>query len=253
MCISMSKFYRILWKCFSSLMGISTVLCCFLLDYSHNCISFFVCYEVLLVPFLRVCVYGVFWVMHSSHKRQWAELTCFMRSLTSSCHTHWGGEHSDRSDYCTSSQFSLHLLTPAVSSCASRGSLWIRWSLTLTYALYTVLYPLSKRNDLGQKSIISGPASFKVTSSPLNCCSLSGGFTKEQLRLLKLKNQLKKNLHLCISICDLKVEEAQRCQIDSIFILDKYWYWNMLYQDLLKFLEIISTYKGLLVPWPSWR
>lgn len=47
--------------------------------------------------------------------------------------------------------------------------------------IYTVLYPHSdERSDLGQKSIISGPASFKVTSSPLNCCSLSGGFTKEQ-------------------------------------------------------------------------
>lgn len=57
------------------------------------------------------------------------------------------------------------------------------WSLTLSYVICTILYPLNERNDLGQKAIISGPASFKVTSSPLNCRLFSGGFTKEQLRL----------------------------------------------------------------------
>lgn len=59
------------------------------------------------------------------------------------------------------------------------------WSLTLSYVICTILYPLNERNDLGQKSIISGPASFNVTSSPLNCRSFYGGFTNEQLRLIE--------------------------------------------------------------------
>lgn len=119
-------------------------------------------------------------------------ISSFMSLLTSSFHTCWGGEQGDKYTYYTSSQFFIDffffyvelvkLFAAAAMSfqCQQR---FLVWSLTLSYVICTILYPLNERNDLGQKAIISGPASFKVTSSPLNCRLFSGGFTKEQLRL----------------------------------------------------------------------
>lgn len=121
-------------------------------------------------------------------------ISSFVSLLTSSCHTRWGGEQGDKYNYYTSSQFfidffffyvELAKLFAAAAMSFQCQQRFLVWSLTLSYVICTILYPLNERNDLGQKSIISGPAAFNVTSSPLNCRSFYGGFTNEQLRLIE--------------------------------------------------------------------
>lgn len=113
----------------------------------------------------------------------------FMKSLTSSssCHSSQGGEQVSHNGF---HGFGLMQNQPSclqplqADPNASRDFLGeLCGEETSSYVPLTILYSCSKRNYLGQKSIISGTVSFKVTCSPLNCCSLPGGFTKEQLRL----------------------------------------------------------------------